>query len=153
MHFFSFRFHHPKAQTISNSNPEIIIKETNKSIGLQDVKCKLTFLSTPGEINHVLLAWPPKISVCDTVQGLSTQLAVGTLNIGPALVENLVSNCHNPLMALFSFSIAGVGRKFWLWETFLNLQGRQNPNPVIPTFEVIQFHQVSLNSSNLYFFC
>ncbi|XP_021933732.1 centrosomal protein of 120 kDa-like isoform X3 [Zootermopsis nevadensis] len=127
-----FKFHHPKAQTISNSNPEIIIKETNKSIGLQDVKCKLTFLSTPGEINHVLLAWPPKISVCDTVQGLSTQLAVGTLNIGPALVENL-KLCHYniPLIDLrtveevgtlaIGFTLDDLGPKQIEDKTVLNL--------------------------------
>jgi hypothetical protein len=98
--FISFRFHHPQAEIISNCHPEITIKEQNKDIHLEDMKCKLRFVSTPGEINHLLLTSPPTISVCDTAEGQINQLAVAVPNIGPVLVEKTVSNCHYLLMAV-----------------------------------------------------
>jgi hypothetical protein len=98
--FTSYRFHHPQAQIISNCHPEITIKEPNKDIQLEDMKCKLRFVSTPGKINHLLLISPPTISVCDTAEGQNNQLAVAMPNIGPVLVEKTVSNCHYLLVAL-----------------------------------------------------
>jgi hypothetical protein len=132
LHFLSFRFHHPKAEIISNSHPEITIKEANKGIQLQDIKCKLKFLSTPAEINQLLLAWPPKISVCDTVKGLSMQLAVAVLNIGPAMAEEQV--IVTVLSWLLSFSMV------WCWKNFLrNLllkcSGKAEPQPSNSAFQ------------------
>jgi hypothetical protein len=100
LYFLSCRFHHPKAEKISNPHPEIVIKEPHRDIQLQDIKCKLTFVSNPGEINNLLLACPPMISVCDTIEGQSNQLAVATLNIDPLLEEEMVSNCHYFLMSV-----------------------------------------------------
>ena len=89
--FISYRFHHPQAEIISDSHPEITIKEPNKDIQLEDMRCKLRFVSLPGDINHLLLISPPTISVCDTAEGQNNQLAVAMPNIGPALVEKTVS--------------------------------------------------------------
>jgi len=89
--FISYRFHHPQAEIISNSHPEITIKEPNKDIQLEDMRCKLRFVSTPGDINHLLLISPPTISVCDTAEGQNNQLAVAMPSIGPVLVEKTVS--------------------------------------------------------------
>jgi hypothetical protein len=89
--FISNRFHHPQAEIISKSHPEITIKEPNKDIQLEDMRCKLRFVSTPGEINRLLLIIPPTISVCDAAEGQNNQLAVAMLNIGPVLVEKTVS--------------------------------------------------------------
>lgn len=90
--FISYRFHHPQAEIISNySHSEITIKEPNKDIQLEDMRCKLRFVSTPGDINHLLLTSPPTISVCDTAEGQNNQLAVAMPNIGPLLVGKIVS--------------------------------------------------------------
>lgn len=89
--FISYRFHHPQAEIISNSHPEITIKEPNMDIQLEDMRCKLRFVSTPGDINHLLLISPPMISVCNSAEGQNNQLAVAMPNIGPVLVEKTVS--------------------------------------------------------------
>jgi hypothetical protein len=64
-------------------------KEPHRGIQLHDVKCKLTFLSNPREINS-LLRYPPMISVCDTAKGHSNQIAIATIDINPLL--EMVSN-------------------------------------------------------------
>ncbi|PSN46071.1 hypothetical protein C0J52_02285 [Blattella germanica] len=79
-----FQFHHPKAEIIRNSHPEITIQQPNQNISLPDMKCKLRFVSTPTEINRLLLAFPPKISICDMA---GCRIACANLNMGPLLSE------------------------------------------------------------------
>ncbi|XP_023708838.1 centrosomal protein of 120 kDa isoform X3 [Cryptotermes secundus] len=104
-----FRFHHPKAEKISNPHPEIAIKEPHKGIQLQDIKCKLTFVSNPKEIKNLLLVCPPMISMCNTVEGQSKQLAVATINIDP-LLEKEMKQCHynTPLIDLKTVEQVGI---------------------------------------------
>jgi hypothetical protein len=107
LHFLSCRFHHPKAEKISNPHPEIAIKEPHKGIQLQDIKCKLTFVSNPEEIRNLLLVCPPMISVCDTAEGQGKQLAVATINTDPLLEEEMVSSCHYFLMSVDFLALHG----------------------------------------------
>lgn len=62
---FGSRFHHPKAEVIYSSHPEIMVNNINEMILLNNVKCLVNFVSTPEEIGRLLLAWPPKISLCE----------------------------------------------------------------------------------------
>ncbi|XP_031839724.1 rha isoform X1 [Nomia melanderi] len=56
------RFHHPKADITSIFYPKIplVLGEKTK---LHDVGCKLHFISATDEIKHLLLSFPPKISI------------------------------------------------------------------------------------------
>ncbi|XP_044729721.1 centrosomal protein of 120 kDa-like, partial [Chrysoperla carnea] len=60
-------FHHPKAaEVIYSTHPAIYVTDFQDSIHLHDnVKCRINFVSTPEEIGRLLLAWPPKISLCE----------------------------------------------------------------------------------------
>lgn len=113
LYFLSWRFHHPKAEKISNPHPEIAIKEPHKGIQLQDIKCKLTFVSNPEEIKNLLLECPPTISVCDTAEGQSKQLAAATINIDPLLEEEMVSNCHYFLMSVEFLALCGFWKRIF----------------------------------------
>lgn len=105
LYFLSCRFHHPKAENIGNPHSEIAIKEPHKGIQLQDIKCKLTFVSNPKEMKNLLLVCPPMISMCNTAEGQSKQLAVATITIDPLLEEEMVSNCHYFLMSVEFFAL------------------------------------------------
>jgi hypothetical protein len=94
LYFLSYRFYHPEAEKISNCHPEMEIIEPHKAIELHDIKCKLTFLSNPGEISSMLVACPPMIIVCDTAESQRNQLAIATIDINPLLEKEMVSNCH-----------------------------------------------------------
>ncbi|XP_076640820.1 rha isoform X2 [Halictus rubicundus] len=56
------RFHHPKTEVTSTYRPKIplVLGEKTK---LQDAGCKLHFISATDEIKHLLLSFPPKISI------------------------------------------------------------------------------------------
>jgi hypothetical protein len=107
--FLSCRFHHPEAEKISNPCQEMEIKEPHKGIQLHDIKCKLTFVSNPREINNLLLGCPPMISVCDTAEGHSNQLAIATVDIGPLF--RMVSNCLYFLTSVRIVSLHGSERE------------------------------------------
>ncbi|KAJ9582592.1 hypothetical protein L9F63_023051, partial [Diploptera punctata] len=80
------RFYHQKADIICKPLLEINVHEPNDCILLQDVNCKLRFVSNPGEINRLLLAWPPKINICDSSE---RKIAFAVLNMEPLLAEKM----------------------------------------------------------------
>ncbi|XP_074095318.1 rha [Cotesia typhae] len=59
-----FRFHHPKAEIMSTVYPKMPAISGDE-LRLQDIGCKLHFISASEEIRHLLLSFPPKVSVCD----------------------------------------------------------------------------------------
>ncbi|XP_069697339.1 centrosomal protein of 120 kDa-like isoform X2 [Periplaneta americana] len=96
-----FRFHHPKAEIVCKSIPEVVVTEENKELQLQNVTCKMNFVSTHEEINHMLLTCPPKITICDTALGQGNQFAVATLNLAPVLTDvKKQGQCNIPLVDL-----------------------------------------------------
>ncbi|KAJ4441085.1 hypothetical protein ANN_10935 [Periplaneta americana] len=98
---FLCRFHHPKAEIVCKSIPEVVVTEENKELQLQNVTCKMNFVSTHEEINHMLLTCPPKISICDTALGQGNQFAVATLNLAPVLTDvKKQGQCNIPLIDL-----------------------------------------------------
>ena len=61
---FKFRFHHPKIDIMSSLHPTMPILSGEK-LKLQDIGCKLHFISASDEIKKLLLSFPPRISICD----------------------------------------------------------------------------------------
>ncbi|XP_043280435.1 centrosomal protein of 120 kDa-like [Venturia canescens] len=59
-----FRFHHPKAEIMSTLYPKVPLV-ANEKLRLQEIGCKLHFISAAKEIRHLLLSFPPRISVRD----------------------------------------------------------------------------------------
>ncbi|XP_015109870.1 centrosomal protein of 120 kDa isoform X1 [Diachasma alloeum] len=59
-----FRFHHPKAEVMSTLYPRMPVR-MGETLRLQDIGCKFHFISSVEEIKHLLVAYPPRISIRD----------------------------------------------------------------------------------------
>ncbi|XP_063980873.1 centrosomal protein of 120 kDa isoform X2 [Diachasmimorpha longicaudata] len=59
-----FRFHHPKAEVMSTLYPKMPVR-MGETLRLQDIGCKLHFISSVEDIKHLLVTYPPRISIRD----------------------------------------------------------------------------------------
>ncbi|XP_012256855.2 centrosomal protein of 120 kDa-like [Athalia rosae] len=76
----NFRFHHPKAKVMSTLHPKIP-GPLKKKLMLQDIQCKLHFVSSVDEIGKLLVAFPPKISICEADDTSNVSLAQAVLDV------------------------------------------------------------------------
>nr|CAD7455950.1 unnamed protein product [Timema tahoe] len=126
-----FKFHHPKAETISTTYPEIVVQEIGTVVPLQDVACKLSFISPPGQISRLLQASPPRVSVCGRMGGDQTLLlASALLDPTPLLVSNK-KECHYTTALLDVSSGERFGDLFvTLLLEDINEQQKMNKHPL-----------------------
>lgn len=75
-----FSFHHPKAQITSTLHQKISGSSTKKLM-LQDIQCKLHFISSADEIGKLLVAFPPKVSIRDARDNAKICLAQAVLDV------------------------------------------------------------------------
>ncbi|XP_012273788.1 centrosomal protein of 120 kDa [Orussus abietinus] len=75
-----FRFHHPKAEIVSTFYPKMPIS-SGETLKLEDIGCKLHFISSTTEICHLLLSYPPKISVHDAGSNVKASAAQIILDV------------------------------------------------------------------------
>nr|CAD7400045.1 unnamed protein product [Timema cristinae] len=126
-----FKFHHPKAETISTTYPEIVVQEIGTVVPLQDVACKLSFISPPGQISRLLQASPPRVSVCGRMGGDQTLLLASALLDPTPLLVSDKKECHYTTALLDVSS----GERFGdLYVTLLlediNEQQKMNKHPL-----------------------
>ncbi|XP_053999275.1 centrosomal protein of 120 kDa isoform X3 [Hylaeus anthracinus] len=91
------RFHHPKTEIISTFYPKtpLLLGEKMK---LQDMGCKLHFISPTDEIKHLLSSYPPKISVYKTEGSTKTCISQSIIDIKPLFHQNKSEcQCNVPL--------------------------------------------------------
>lgn len=87
-----FRFHHPKAEIMSTLYPKMPILP-GEQLKLQDIGCKLHFISAVEEIRQLLLSFPPKISICDGDRTEKSCMGQSILDVG-RLFEQTKLECH-----------------------------------------------------------
>nr|CAD7409007.1 unnamed protein product [Timema poppensis] len=126
-----FKFHHPKAETISTTYPEVVVQEIGTVVPLQDVACKLSFISPPGQISRLLQASPPRVSVCGRMGGDQTLLlASASLDTTPLLVSDK-KECHYTTALLDVSSGERFGDLFvTLLLEDINEQQKMNKHPL-----------------------
>lgn len=52
-----------------------------EKVKLEDIGCKLHFISTTNEIKQLLVSFPPKISICDVGGDIKTYIAQFSLDV------------------------------------------------------------------------
>ncbi|XP_033215252.1 centrosomal protein of 120 kDa [Belonocnema kinseyi] len=80
IHHVEFRFHHPKIEIMSTNHPTVTLLSGEK-LKLQNIGCKLHFISASEEIKKLLLSFPPKISICDAGKDEKPCLALMILDV------------------------------------------------------------------------
>ncbi|XP_015518371.2 centrosomal protein of 120 kDa isoform X1 [Neodiprion lecontei] len=76
----NFCFHHPKAQLVSILQRKIPGLSTKK-LSLQDIQCKLHFVSSADEIGKLLISFPPRVSICNAEDNVEVCLAQAVLDV------------------------------------------------------------------------
>ncbi|XP_076236826.1 rha [Calliopsis andreniformis] len=91
------RFHHPKTEIVSTFHPKIPLALGEK-IKLQDIGCKLHFISPIDEIKHLLLSYPPKISIYKIEGSTKTCISQSTVDLKQLFYQNKFEcQCDIPL--------------------------------------------------------
>nr|XP_033341936.1 centrosomal protein of 120 kDa-like isoform X2 [Megalopta genalis]XP_033341937.1 centrosomal protein of 120 kDa-like isoform X2 [Megalopta genalis]XP_033341938.1 centrosomal protein of 120 kDa-like isoform X2 [Megalopta genalis] len=91
------RFHHPKTEVTSTFHPNVSLVLGEK-VKLQDTKCKLHFISATDEIKHLLLTFPPKISIYKIDETSKTCMFQCTIDVKQLFHQNKFEcHCETPL--------------------------------------------------------
>ncbi|XP_076176047.1 rha isoform X3 [Ptiloglossa arizonensis] len=91
------RFHHPKTEIISTFYPKMPLLLGEK-IKLQDIGCKLHFISATNEIQELLLSFPPKISIHKIEGSKKTCISQSVVNVKQLFHQNKSEcQCDVPL--------------------------------------------------------
>ncbi|XP_078047958.1 protein rha [Augochlora pura] len=91
------RFHHPKTEVTSTFHPNVPLVLGEK-IKLQDTRCKLHFISATDEIKHLLLTFPPKISIYKTDETSKTCMFQCAIDVKQLFHQNKFEcQCEIPL--------------------------------------------------------
>ncbi|XP_076620130.1 rha isoform X2 [Colletes latitarsis] len=91
------RFHHPKTEIMSTFYPKMPLLLGEK-VKLQDVGCKLHFISATNEIKHLLLSFPPKISIYKIEGNTKTCISQNVIDIKQLFHQNKSEcQCDIPL--------------------------------------------------------
>lgn len=84
------RFYHPQGEIITTVCSNITIM-AGQSIKLQDVKCKLHFVSTFDGIEQLLTSFVPRINVCDATVSERKCISQIFLDVKKLFVDKKVS--------------------------------------------------------------
>ena len=91
------RLHHPKTELVSTFYPKLPLSVGEK-IKLHDVGCKLHFISATDEIKHLLLSFPPKISIYKVEESTTTCIAQSKVDVKKLFHQNKSEcQCDVPL--------------------------------------------------------
>ncbi|XP_015432200.1 PREDICTED: centrosomal protein of 120 kDa-like [Dufourea novaeangliae] len=81
------QFHHPKTEIASTFHPKISIV-IGENVKLQDIGCKLHFISATDEIKHLLSSFPPKISIYKIDEGPKTCIAECVVDVKQLICQS-----------------------------------------------------------------
>lgn len=88
-----FRFHHPKAEIMSTVYPKVSAISGDQ-LRLQDIGCKVHFISASEEIRNLLLSFPPKVSVCDGDKAEKMFVGQSVLDVCRLFDNQMTLNCQ-----------------------------------------------------------
>ncbi|CAK9825973.1 Centrosomal protein of 120 kDa [Anthophora retusa] len=88
------RFHHPKTESISTFCPKVQLSLGEK-IKLQDIGCKLQFISAMDEIKQLLLTYPPKISIYKVEGNAKTYISKSLISTKELFLQNKAEHQYN----------------------------------------------------------
>ncbi|XP_076760519.1 rha isoform X2 [Xylocopa sonorina] len=91
------RLHHPKTEAISIFHPKVKLSIGEK-VKLQNVGCKLQFISTIDEIKQLLAAFPLKISIYKVEGTSKTCVSQSTINTKELFLQYKIENQCNVLL-------------------------------------------------------
>ncbi|CAL7937004.1 unnamed protein product [Xylocopa violacea] len=91
------RLHHPKTEAISIFHPKVKLSIGEK-VKLQNVGCKLQFISTIDEIKQLLATFPPKISIYKVEGTIKTCTSQSTINTKELFPQYKIENQCNVLL-------------------------------------------------------
>lgn len=84
-----YRFHHPKTEVTSTFHPKELFS-LGETTRLQDIGCKLQFISAIEEIKQLLFTFPPRISIYKVDGSTKTCLSQNIINTRDIFVQNKV---------------------------------------------------------------
>ncbi|XP_060817242.1 centrosomal protein of 120 kDa isoform X1 [Bombus pascuorum] len=109
------RFHHPKTEVTSAFHPKILASLGEK-VKLQNVGCKLQFISATDEIKQLLLNFPPKISIYKVEGSTKTCISESRINTKELFCQNKMEYQYN--IPLYDIEHNNIGNL----DVMLNLQ-------------------------------